>query len=58
MLMEEIEGIFRECEKFKLITDHNRRKNLKLYKKLGYKEFKTEKLTENLNLIYLEKIDL
>ena len=57
-LMREIERIFKNCEKFELITGHKSEKNLKLYQKLGYKEFKTEKLTENLNLVYLEKINL
>lgn len=57
-LMREIERIFKDCEKFELITGHKSGKNLKLYQKLGYKEFKTEKLTENLNLVYLEKINL
>lgn len=58
MLLEKIESFFRDSEKFELITSHKNKNNLKLYKKLGYKEFKTEKLTENLNLIYLEKINL
>ena len=57
-LMREIEGIFKDCEKYKLITGHKSEKNLKLYQKLGYKYFKTEKLTENLNLVYLEKLNL
>lgn len=57
-LIREIERIFKDCEKFELITGHKSKKNLKLYKKLGYKEFKTERLTENLNLLYLEKINL
>jgi len=57
-LMMEIENIFNGCERFELITGHKSTKNLKLYEKLGYKEFKTEKLTENLNLAYLEKINL
>ena len=57
-LMREIENIFKECERFELITGHRSIKNIKLYEKLGYKIFKTEKLTENLNLVYLEKIKL
>ncbi|MGB9978961.1 GNAT family N-acetyltransferase [Methanobacterium sp.] len=56
-LMKEIENIFKECERFELITGHKSQKNLRLYKKLGYKKFKTEKLTENLNLVYLKKIN-
>lgn len=56
-LMDEIEEIFRECERFELITGHNSKKNIYIYKKRGYKLFKTEKLTNNLNLVYLEKIN-
>jgi ribosomal protein S18 acetylase RimI-like enzyme len=57
-LMNEIENIFNECSRFELITGHKSYKNIKLYEKLGYKIFKTEKLTENLDLIYLEKVNL
>lgn len=57
-LMKEIEDIFMECKRFELITGHKSEKNLKLYEKLGYTKFKTEKLTENLDLIYLEKVNL
>lgn len=56
-LMKEIEDIFKECERFELITGHMSQKNIRLYEKLGYKKFKTTKLTENLNLVYLEKIN-
>ena len=54
-LMEEIEKIFNECKRFKLITGHKSEKNIKLYEKLNYNKYKIEKLTENLNLVYLEK---
>jgi ribosomal protein S18 acetylase RimI-like enzyme len=57
-LMRAIENIFKECERFELITGHKSYRNIKLYEKLGYTIFKTEKLTENLNLVYLEKINL
>ena len=57
-LMKEIESIFKECERFELITGHKSLKNIKLYEKLGYKIFKTEKLTDNLSLVYLEKINI
>lgn len=57
-LMNEIEHIFSECERFNLITGHKSQKNLKLYEKRGYKKFKTERLTENLNMVYLEKSNI
>ncbi|MBI5679771.1 MAG: GNAT family N-acetyltransferase [Methanobacterium sp.] len=56
-LMDKIEKIFHECERYELITGHMSEKNIKLYEKLGYRIFKTEKLTKNLNLVYLEKIN-
>ncbi len=55
--MKEIESIFKECHGFELITGYKSHKNLKLYGKLGYTKFKIKKLTENLDLIYLEKIN-
>ncbi len=49
---------FQGMWKIELIIGHKSSKNIKLYEKLGYKIFKTEKLTENLSLVYLEKINL
>ena len=40
---------------FELFTSNKSDKNIMLYKKNGYKEFKRKKLSENLELIYLEK---
>ena len=57
-LMKKIEDIFKECQRFELITGHKSMKNIILYQKLDYNIFKTEKATENLNLVYLEKINL
>lgn len=56
-LMDKIENIFSDCIRFELMTGHKSTKNIKLYEKLSYKIFKTEKLTGNLNLVYLEKIN-
>lgn len=56
-LMGEIEKNFKECKRFELITGHRSLKNIKLYEKLGYGTYKVEKLTENLNLVYLEKVN-
>ena len=54
-LMTEMERRFSGC-RYELFTGHKSEKNLALYEKLGYKRFKTEKLTDSLNLIYLEKV--
>ncbi len=56
-LMKEIGGIFQECPRWELFTGHLSKKNIKLYEKLGYNIFKTEKLTPDLNLVYLRKIN-
>lgn len=54
-LMVKIESIFKKINRFELFTGYKSKKNLYLYQKLGYRPFKTEKLSENLYLIYLEK---
>ncbi|WP_281774769.1 GNAT family N-acetyltransferase [Methanobacterium formicicum] len=56
-LMGEIEKVFHGCERWELITGHLSKKNIKLYEKLGYKIFKREEITPNLNLVHLEKIN-
>lgn len=54
-LMNEIETIFEGCKRFELFTGRKSKRNLYLYQKRGYKKFKTEKTSENLKLVYLEK---
>lgn len=46
---------FNRCNRFELYTGNKSRKNLALYKKLGYKVFKTEPYDENSDRVYLEK---
>lgn len=57
-LMDAMEDIFKDCDRYELITGYRSKKNLSLYKKRGYKEFKTEQLNDNLDLVYLEKYNL
>lgn len=54
-LMEEIERNFCDCDRFELYTGRKSLKNLHIYIKLGYKEFKFMKVTEELDLVFLEK---
>jgi len=54
-LMIEIEKLFDNCSTFELFTGDKSEKNLKLYRKLGYKDCKTEQIDNNLKLIYLQK---
>jgi ribosomal protein S18 acetylase RimI-like enzyme len=54
-LMSEIERIFNHCERFELFTGDRSERNLYLYQKLGYKIFKTAKITDRTTIVYLEK---
>jgi ribosomal protein S18 acetylase RimI-like enzyme len=54
-LMYEIEKIFSTCQRFELFTGARSERNLYLYKKLGYKIFKTAKITDQTTIVYLEK---
>lgn len=55
MLLKELEKVFSDCERFELFTGYRSLKNLHLYTKLGYKEFKTLRGTSNLDFVFLEK---
>ena len=54
-LLNEIEKVFSDARRFELFTGHRSEKNLYLYQKLGYRIFRSEDITENLTLVYLEK---
>jgi ribosomal protein S18 acetylase RimI-like enzyme len=56
-LMKEIEGVFSVAERYELFTGHRNERNLRLYRKLGYREFKRERVHERLELVYLEKLN-
>ena len=53
--MEEVENHFKEAKRFELFTDNKSERNIYLYQKLGYKIFRSEKITENLTLVFMEK---
>ena len=55
-LLEEIETLVTACGRFELFTGHRSEKNIHIYEKLGYKAFKAEKATDNLNLVFYEKV--
>lgn len=55
-LMDAIELSFADCKRIELFTGFKSEKNLYLYNKLGYKEFKSKIMDVNLTLVYLEKI--
>jgi len=54
-LMNEIERIFNTSERFELFTGDRSVRNLYLYQKLGYKIFKTAKITDQTTIVFLFK---
>ena len=56
-LMIYIEKIYSGVSRFELFTGAQSVKNLYLYHKLGYRDFRRESLSSQVELIYLEKID-
>ncbi|MFX1257354.1 MAG: GNAT family N-acetyltransferase [Promethearchaeota archaeon] len=56
-LMYKIEEFFNKTKRYELFTGHKSERNLYLYQKLGYNKFKMEKINNNLNMVYLEKVN-
>ncbi len=54
-LMREIEKLQPEAKRFELFTGWKSEKNLRLYHKLGYKQFRTMDVSDALKLVFLEK---
>ncbi len=54
-LMKHAEAHFQGCKRYELFTGYKSEKNLYLYQKLGYRIFRKEKVTDNLEIVYLEK---
>ncbi|MEP7288274.1 MAG: GNAT family N-acetyltransferase [Chloroflexota bacterium] len=54
-LMLEIEQSCSAAQRFELFTGHKSDQNLRLYQKLGYREFKRESISQSLTLVYMEK---
>ena len=55
-LMKTIESKFPNVNRFELFTGYKSDKNLYLYKKLGYEEYKRENLSDSIIIVYLEKM--
>ena len=55
-LLEAVEEAFRGVRRYELFTGHRSERNLRLYDRAGYVEFRRERQSENIELIYLEKI--
>lgn len=56
-LMRFVETLFPNAERFELFTGHKSERNLYLYQKLGYRIFKREKADDNLEIVYMEKLN-
>jgi ribosomal protein S18 acetylase RimI-like enzyme len=54
-LMRAIELVFDEASRFELFTGERSESNLRLYRGLGYSEFKRERLSESVPLVFMEK---
>jgi len=53
-LMKRIEDVLLS-DRYKLFTGHKSERNLYLYKKLGYREYRRRKINDMLTLVFLEK---
>ena len=54
-LVRKAEEFNPKCSRFELFTGHKSEKNILLYQNLGYRIYKTEKLSDTVDLLYLAK---
>ena len=54
-LMHRIEATYPAAGRFELFTGHKSVNNLRLYERLGYREFRRQPVSEKLTLVYLER---
>ena len=54
-LLKKVEKSFGNAKRYELFTGYKSKKNIYLYQKLGYKVFKTEKISEHLGFLFFEK---
>lgn len=57
-LMNEIEAQFPGIKRFELFTGHKSKRNIFFYQKSGYKLFKSARITDSRERVYLEKINI
>ena len=57
MLLDSIESTFNDCNRFELFTGFKSDKNLYLYNKQGYREFRRQVINENFTMVYMEKVN-
>ncbi|KAF0214707.1 MAG: acetyltransferase (GNAT) family [Geobacteraceae bacterium] len=54
-LMRHLEAFYPDAARFELFTGHKSLRNLHLYTKLGYREFKRVQVNDKVSLVYMEK---
>ena len=57
MLMEEIEAHFPNATRFELFTGTKSVNNIRLYQKLGYAEFHQQDISQNVRIVFMEKMN-
>lgn len=55
LMMNSIENILKTASRFELFTGNKSEKNIRLYEKLGYEIYRSEKVSEALTLVFLQK---
>lgn len=56
-LMKRIEAHFGDARRYELFTGERSQRNLYLYNKLGYRIFRSDRLTGKTTIVFLEKIN-
>ena len=55
LLMEQIETVFSHIKRFELFTGAKSADNIRLYQRLGYREYREEDLSSKVRLVFMEK---
>ena len=55
LLMARIERTFPRAERFELFTGTRSANNIRLYKRLGYREYREENLSPQVRIVFMEK---
>lgn len=55
LLMDSIEAAFTHTERFELFTGVKSINNIRLYQRLGYREYREEDLSPKVRLVFMEK---
>jgi ribosomal protein S18 acetylase RimI-like enzyme len=56
LLMRKIETLFSVAKRFEIFTSIRSVDNIRLYKRLGYREFREEDLSPKVRLVFMEKV--